>query len=106
MQKLQPGGDRLLCMESIGRAGGEFGHEQAVDGMRVAYWIQTAGDRETLEDLQWADWDSRGRLLAATRSGRLQVRQLEDRTSRLLFEEDLSSLVPQPAPAPNWAKRW
>ena len=106
MQKRQPGGDRELCVESLGWAGGEFGIHQAVDGLRVRYSLEADGDLELLDDLQWADWDREGRLLAATRCGKLQVRDLDDDRHATVFEEDLSLLEPDPAPAPAWAQRW
>lgn len=130
MRKRQPGGDRLLCVESLGWAGGEFGVDQAVDGLRVRYRLERTGDRgrrddvapldgfEPLDDLQWADWDPQGRLLAATRDGRLQVRDLDARAAStagvgghddrptILFEEDLSGLEPDPVAAPDWAHEW
>jgi len=106
MQKRQPGGTRLLRVESLGWAGGEFGMDQAVDGLRVGYTLESDGASEALEDLQWADWDREGHLLAATRSGRLQLRRLRAERSEVLFEEDLSLLEPGPSPAPPWARRW
>jgi hypothetical protein len=106
MQKRQPKGKRLLCVESVGRAGGEFGVDQAVDGLRVHYSLESDGTLELLDDLQWADWDQEGRLLVATRSGKLQIRDTAAAASQTLFEEDLSMLEPDPAPAPAWAHRW
>jgi hypothetical protein len=106
MQKRQPGGRRLLCVESVGMAGGEFGVEQAVDGMRVRYWIEDDDDLQLLDDLQWADWDQKGRLLVATRSGKLQIRRVDGTRAEILFDEDLSLLEPQPLPAPSSAERW
>jgi hypothetical protein len=106
MQKRQPGGDRLLCVESLGRAGGEFGVDQAVDGLRVAYWLEVDGQIHLLNDLQWADWDRDGRLLVATKSGKLHIVNLDGGGWEVLFEEDLSLMEPNPAPAPAWAQRW
>ena len=106
MLKRQPGGDRLLCVESLGWAGGEFGTKQAVDGMSIHYWLEFNGDIELLDDLQWADWDREGQLLGATRSGKLQVRNLEGDGPIITFEEDLSLLEPNPAAAPAEAQRW
>lgn len=106
LQKRQPGGDRVLCMESLGWAGGEFGVDQAVDGLRVLYSLESNGDLELLDDLQWADWDRKGQLLVATRSGKLQVRNLDADSAEIVFEEDLSVLEPNPTPAPSWALRW
>jgi len=106
MQKHQPGGHRMLYVESVGRAGGEFGAAQAVDGLRVQYWLESEGNLELLDDLQWADWDRQGRLLVADRSGKLQVRKLHDDGSEILFEEDLFFLEPKSTTAPAWAGRW
>lgn len=106
MQKRQPGGNRLLCVESRGLAGGEFDIDQAVDGMRVRYSLESDGNIEVLDELQWADWDRKGQLLVATRCGKLQVRNLDPDVSETLFEEDLSLLEPNPTPAPLWAQRW
>ncbi len=106
IQKRQPGGDRLLCVESVGWAGGEFGVDQAVDGLRVSYWLEMDGEIELLNHLQWADWDQEGQLLVATRSGKIQIWHLDGDDSKMLFEEDLSLLEPNPVPAPAWAQRW
>lgn len=106
MRKRQPGSDRLLCVESMGWAGGEFNGEQAVDGMHVRYSLESEGDLEVLDDLQWADWDRNGRLLAATREGKLQVRDIRLHGTEILFEEDLSLIEPNPTSAPVWAHHW
>src|SRR5262249_34888130 len=106
LQKRQPGGNCVLRVESLGWAGGEFGVGQAVDGLRLSYSRHVDGDIHVLDDLQWADWDQDGRLLVATRTGRLQVRKIDDDGFQTLFEEDLSLLDPSAAPAPAWAQRW
>ena len=106
IQKRQPGGERLLCVESVGVAGGEFGEEQAVDGMRVRYSLAGEGDLQLLDDLQWADWDGEGRLIAATRAGALQMRVVAEGGMEVVYEEDLSALTPAPEPSPDWAQRW
>ena len=105
MEKAQPGGTAVLHVESVGHAGGEFA-EQAIDGLRVRYWLEHLGDMALLDDLQWADWDRDGRLLVATRAGLLQVRDLASRTSAIAFEADLSRLEPAPEPAPASAADW
>ena len=106
IQKRQPGGDRLLCVESRGWAGGELGVDQAVDGLRVGYWLEVDGEMQLLDQLQWADWDRDGTLLVATRSGMLQIWRLDGPRLEVLFEEDLSLSGPAPAPAPAWAREW
>ncbi len=106
MHKRQPQGNLLLCVESRGWAGGEFGVDQAVDGLRVRYWLEANGELEALDHLQWADWDREGHLLVATRSGKLQVLNFDGDGSEVLFEEDLSIYEPNPSPAPAWAQRW
>ena len=106
LEKRQPGGDRVLRVERLGSAGGEVGTDQAVDGLRVGYWMETDGTIQPLDYVQWADWDREGRLLVATRSGKLQILELEGDGSRVLFEEDLSLAEPHPVPAPAWAERW
>ena len=70
------------------------------------YSLEADGELTILDDLQWADWDRGGRLLAATRTGKLQVRQVSFRRGQILFEQDLSQLDPRPVPAPDWAARW
>ena len=103
MRKLAPDDKRALRVESVGWAGGEFGSGQAVDGLRVRYSLEADGDIVMLDDLQWADWEPGGNLLVATRSGRLQVRDVRQ---RVVFEQDLAVLAPAPTPAPDWARHW
>jgi hypothetical protein len=106
MRKPQPCGTRVLCVESVGWAGGEFGVDQAVDGLNVRYSLESDGDLELLDDLQWADWSREGHLLVATRSGRLQIRATTNARSETLFEANLSNLEPSPTAAPAWAECW
>lgn len=106
MRKLQPNGPLVLCVESVGWAGGAFGVGQAVDGLRVSYSLESNGDLELLDELQWADWNREGQLLVATRAGQLQVRGLDGGRFDILSEVDLSGLEPDPTPAPSWAQRW
>ncbi len=106
LQKRQPGGKAMLYVESVGVPGGAFESGQAVDGMHVRYSIGRKDDIFPLDDLQWADWDRQGRLLVATRCGKLQVRMPEAEPAEILFEADLAPLQPDPAPAPEEARRW
>jgi hypothetical protein len=106
MLKRQPGSDRLLRVESLGWAGGEFGKDQAVDGLRVSWSLEDDGEIVLLDDVQWADWDRDGRLLVATRAGAIQIREFDGAVMRIVFDEDLSGLEPAPVPPPDWASRW
>jgi hypothetical protein len=96
----------LGCARHPRWAGGEFGVNQAVDGLRVSYWLEVDGESQLLHDVQWADWDRDGHLLVATRGGTLQIWHLHGHRPQVLFEEDLSLSEPGPAPAPAWAQRW
>ena len=71
------------------------------DGPPV-YWLHRDDEIEVLDDVQWADWDSRGRLLVATTSGRL----LAGKPGRLAEVADLSGLHPRSFSPPDWASRW
>jgi len=104
--KHQPRGERILHVESLGAAGGELGVDQAIDGLRVCYALEGGGALDVLDDVQWADWDARGRLLVATRDGRLQVRDLRRANPAIAFEADLAALSPDPKPAPDEARHW
>jgi hypothetical protein len=106
MRKPQPHGARVLCVESVGFAGGDFGIDQSVDGLRVRYSLEFNGKLELLDDLQWADWSREGHLLVARRTGQLQIRNLGDDSSEILSEVDLSNLEPTPTLAPDWARCW
>ena len=106
MRKPQPHGTCVLCVESVGWAGGAFGVDQAVDGLNVQYSLESDGNLQLLDDLQWADWSREGELLVATRSGRLQIRNLEEDGLHICFDVDLSNLEPTPTSAPTWARSW
>jgi hypothetical protein len=93
---------RVHASETVCPRGGA----QGIDGVRGSYRLERAGAVTALDDLQWADFDARGRLLAATRDGRLQVREFDGRGFRVVEEHDLRPLRPDPAPPPAWAGRW
>jgi hypothetical protein len=104
MCKRQPGGGRELRVR--GRLAafreGPFGSRPGA----VSYSLADAGDEMVLDDVQWADWDHRGRLLLATADGRLQIRSAG--AGRLAAEQevDLARLRPDPRQAPSEARRW
>jgi hypothetical protein len=80
-------------LEDFSRFGGPY----AVD-----YTITTADGREhSLGEATWADWDHRGRLVAA-RDGRLSEWS-EARGWTLI--EDFNGQEPDPQPAPGWATK-
>lgn len=108
MRKPRPGGGGALSVESVGWAGGEFRNVQAVDGLRVLYSLEgETGGVALLEDVQWADWAEDGRLLVATRDGRIQIRDGDPETGGAVRSEfDLTAYEPDPRPAPGWAAEW
>jgi hypothetical protein len=72
----------------------------------VWYALERGRDVETLEGVQWAEWDARGRLLVATTDGRLQIRTGGFGTDAVVWEHDLSTDAPDPQPPPAEASRW
>jgi len=104
LRKGRPGRADVLHCETVAAAEAA-GDGQAIDGLAVRYALESRHDLVPLDDLQWADWDRQGRLLAATRSGHIQVRDGE-RCDVVRFEEDLSRLEPEPTAPPARARRW
>lgn len=92
MEKREPGGRRVLAV-----AGGYAAFRSGPPG-RVEYTLDSA----PLPDVQWADWSLGGRLLVATASGRLEIRD----GNGTAWATDLSALTPDPQPAPPEASRW
>lgn len=75
-----------------------------VDGLAPAFDLQIgAGGRRELHDAAWADWDHRGRLLVATKDGRLRAMSVAGDELAVVEEHDLTNLTPNPQPAPAWA---
>jgi hypothetical protein len=72
----------------------------------VWYALEHPGGLDTLEGVQWAEWDGRGRLLVATSDGRLQIRTNGFGTEAVVWERDLSADAPDPQPPPAEARRW
>jgi hypothetical protein len=69
-----------------------------------SYSLDTGSGPHVLDDVQWADWSGDGRLLVATRDGRLQWREADGRAVR--WETDLAALTPEPVPPPAEARQW
>ena len=71
----------------------------------IEYAIVARGRRRPLDDAQWADWTAEGRLLIATRAGRLQIREGAS-FDRITFDVDLAAMSPTPLPPPAAASAW
>lgn len=78
---------------------------QAIEHWHPQYELEIGDDRVAL-DVQWADWDARGRLLVATKDGRLQVRAGDSAALAVTWEHDLRNLEPDPQPPPPAAASW
>ena len=73
-------------------------------GVRYALAFD-GGPEQPLAGVQWADWGRDGRLLVATTSGELQVRD-DPRSPQPAWRHDLSAMTPSPAPPPPEAGDW
>jgi hypothetical protein len=102
MERARPksGGDMRLTVRGYFAA---FREGQSRD---VAYHLVADGRSTPLDDAQWADWDGEGRLLVATREGRLQIRALSRRGWTVVSEADPAALAPAPTPPPAEAYHW
>jgi len=78
-----------------------------IEGVQLEYFLQDSPDDFTpLADAVWADWDREGRLLMATRDGKLEICRCEGTTLERVWTEDLRDRRPDPQPTPGWAGRW
>ena len=105
MEKPRPGSPGAARL----RVQGYFAafREGEPDGARAPrYAIVDGGATARLDDAQWADWAPDGRLLVATRDGRLQIHDWLDGTTAVRFDADLAALAPAPAPPPRVASEW
>jgi hypothetical protein len=85
------------------------GHDFArhgVEGADIRYLIERHGVRSELADVAWVDWDTRGRMLIATVGGDLRIAEVAPAGLETVWSHDLSQLRPEPARAPEWARRW
>jgi hypothetical protein len=73
LEKPRPGSDGGTRLS----VRGTYAAIRELHGIRtdVRYEVHDADDTRVLDGVQWADWDSDGRLLAATSDGRLQIRE-------------------------------
>jgi len=76
------------------------------DDFDFRYAVSAGNSSAELEDVQWADWDRRGRLLVATTDGRLQIRSGDPLDLQVEWEYDLKGIAPAPQPPPPEASRW
>lgn len=88
----RPGGGETLELRDNGYVRGRL------EGRAPQYLL----DGEPLTGVVWADWDARGRLLVATRAGRLEIRNARNAVSH----ESVLEWTPSPAPPPASARRW
>lgn len=104
MRKVCPGSDRVWLTVQGGFAAFRESSPEWQQGVR--YEIVDSGRPRWLEDVQWADWSADGRLLVATKDGKLQVRDGPSAGAVVLSEADLGSYTPNPSPPPAEAHRW
>ncbi|MDQ3367972.1 MAG: hypothetical protein M3680_21310 [Myxococcota bacterium] len=89
----QPGGASRLELRDQGYVSGR------IEGRAPRYTL----DGEPLDNVTWADWDQRGRLLVATREACLEIRST---TNRVTGSRSLADFVPDPDPPPGHARSW
>jgi hypothetical protein len=85
------------------RVRGHYAAFRAAAPGQVVYEVTEADAMTTLEDVHW---DADGRLLVATREGRLEIRDGARPTLATAPHAELAALAPEPAPAPAEAHAW
>ncbi|GAA0442810.1 hypothetical protein Acor_82150 [Acrocarpospora corrugata] len=110
IQRTRPTGHGTALI--LAHTGVDF-QRHSIEGVQVRYFRKDRDGRITpLPDAAWADWDHGGRLLLATREGRVAIHEqktVQDRRKGTWTEtwtHDLRDLEPAPAPAPDWAEGW
>jgi hypothetical protein len=88
------------------RVRGHFAAFRAAEPGPVVYEVAVDDEILALEGVQWADWDATGRLLVATASGTLQIRDGARPTEAPGGEVDLVGLRPEPVAPPAEARTW
>jgi hypothetical protein len=101
LEKPRPRGPGRLVLRDTG-----ISRRAPIEGRAPTFELERGRRRSPLEEAVWADWDPQGRLLVASREGRLELRDPDDRALRVIRAHDLASLRPLPRPAPDWARRW
>jgi len=93
----------LVCEQPAGKSRLELRDHGYVSGRLEGRVPRYTLDGEPLEDVTWADWDSRGRLLVATRSATLEIRTARN---KIQSTRSLADFVPDPQPPPSRARGW
>ncbi|HVK72028.1 MAG TPA: hypothetical protein VM734_01855 [Kofleriaceae bacterium] len=75
-----------------------------IEQRKPYYHLERAGEVTALPGVTWADWDRRGRLLAATDRGTLEIRNPD--TGKTVASHDLTDLRPDPQPSPPRVRKW
>lgn len=101
LEKPRPGAAHVRL-----RVSGHYAAFRAAAPGEVVYELAEGDAMTTLEEVQWADWDADGRLLVATREGRLEARDGARPTLATAAHAELAALAPDPAPAPAEAHAW
>ncbi len=101
--RVQPGGERALVLAHTGT---DF-QRHGIEGVQVSYLREEDdGSLTPLPEAAWADWDSKGRLLMATREGSVKIIERRSGTWAETWSHDLRDLTPAPTPPPSWAQAW
>ena len=99
--KPAPGGSFQLVLERV-----QLGYE-----VSFTYFLANSkADSEqqslvTLAGVDWADWDHRGRLVAARRGQILALNPIMPNEDVTILA-DVNDQRPNPQPAPEWAQHW
>jgi hypothetical protein len=101
LARTSPDGQRRLILRDRGWEAHTAGR---VEGRSPTFEVVKGHTTTELPEAAWADWDSVGRLLVATREGTLQIRIAE--SGRLVREVALDPVLPRPRESPAWAQRW
>ena len=108
IQKTQPGDKQSFRLTATGKFAAFREMSQDYWGADDLYYVLRDRRMERLlADVQWADWDRKGRLIVATVEGKLQIRELKDiDDEKITFYVDLAPGKPDPQPSPVWASDW
>jgi hypothetical protein len=103
MTKPQPNSEGSVRLEVTG---GYAAFRAGVFAPKAAYSVDDEGRNVELSDVQWADWAADGRLLVATRAGRLETRGARSWLEADSVVAELAHDEPAPREAPADARRW